>query len=199
MDGTIVIATALTNEQIARATSYLAETGAALTESATGLSDEQWAFKPTPDCWSINGIVEHLVVIETTIQGIVVQMNEAPEAAADFSAEQMDEIIVTTVPVRSRKTKAPPYLQPAQRWSGPEAVEEFLKVREKTLQLLTPASLAGLSLRGRVRSHPIFGAWDGYHWILATAAHCARHTGQIHEIKATADFLRTCSPAAALQ
>jgi hypothetical protein len=199
MNEIIVIATSLTNQQIAKATSYLTETGAALAESTTGLSEPQWAFKPTPDGWSINGIVEHLVLIETAIQGVIGQMNEAPEAPSDFSAGQMDEIIVTTIPVRSTKANAPAHLHPAQRWSGPEAVEQFLKIRERTIQLLAPTSLAGLSLRGRVRPHPIFGAWDGYHWVLAIAAHCARHTGQIREIKETPDFLRTCSRAATLQ
>ena len=194
-----MIAAALTNEQIARAANYLSETGAALAESTMDLSDEQWAFKPTSDCWSINGIVEHLVLIETAIHGIIFSMNEAPEAPSDFSAEQMDEIIVATIPVRSGKRNAPPHLYPAERWSGPEAVDQFLKIREQTIQLLTPPSLAGLALRGRVRPHPVFGAWDGYHWILAIAAHCARHTGQIREIKTTPDFLRTCSPADALQ
>jgi hypothetical protein len=195
----MMIAAVLTNEQIARATSYLTETGATLAESTTGLSDEQWAFKPVPDGWSINEIVEHLVLMETGIHRIIGQMNQAAEAPADFAAEQMDEIIVTTIPARAGKANAPPQVHPAQRWNGPEAVEQFLKMREQTIQLLTPSSLAGLSLRGRVRPHPIFGAWDGYHWILATAAHCARHIGQIREIKAAPDFLRTCSPAATLQ
>jgi DinB superfamily len=194
-----MIATTLTSEQIAKATNYLAETRAALTEATTGLSEEQWAFKPAPDCWSISEIVEHLVLIEIAIQGIIGEMNEAPEAPADFSAEQMDEIIVTAIPVRSGKRKAPPHLHPARRWSGPEAMEEFLRIREQTSQLLTPTSLAGLWLRGHVRPHPVFGAWDGYHWILAIAAHCARHTGQIREIKETLDFLRTCRPVAASQ
>jgi hypothetical protein len=36
--------------------------------------------------------------------------------------------------------------------------------------------------------HPFFGFWDGYHWLLAAAAHGSRHAGQIAEIKSHPDF-----------
>jgi DinB superfamily len=191
--------TSLTMEQIAKASDYLAETRDALVESATGLSTSEWAFKPGSDCWSINQIVEHLVLIENAIQGLIGKMSEAPEAPPGFEPLQMDDLIVATVPKRSGKAKSPPHLVPADRWNGPQALEQFVKSREQTLRLLSTATFLALPLRGRVRPHPIFGPWDGYHWILATAAHCARHTAQIHELKAEPDFLQTSDAAATLQ
>jgi hypothetical protein len=106
---------------------------------------------------------------------------------------------VAPVPKRSVKTKSPPQLLPADRWNGPQALEQFIQCREQTLQLLSASSFPALPLRGRVMPHPVFGSWDGYHWILAMAAHCARHTAQIHELKAEPDFLQTSSAAATLQ
>jgi hypothetical protein len=186
-------------EQIAKASAYLVETRDALVESATGLSASQWAFKPRPDCWSINQIVEHLVLIENAIQGVIGKMSEAPEAPPGFEALPMDDLIVATVPKRAGKAKSPPHLLPADRWNGPQALEQFIQCRERTLQRLSSSSFLALPLRGRVMPHPIFGPWDGYHWILATAAHCARHTAQIHEVKAEPDFQQTSSAATTLQ
>jgi hypothetical protein len=191
--------TSLTTEQIAKASDYLVETRDALVESATGLSASQWAFKPGSDDWSINQIVEHLVLIENAIQGVIGKMSEAPEAPPGFEAAQMDDLIVAKVPKRSGKTKSPPQLLPADRWNGPQALEQFVQCREQTLHLLSTSSFLALPLRGRVMPHPILGPWDGYHWIVATTAHCARHTAQIHELKAKPDFLQTFNAAATLQ
>ena len=35
-----------------------------LLQAITGLSDEQWAFKPGPDRWSVGEVVEHIVLAD---------------------------------------------------------------------------------------------------------------------------------------
>jgi hypothetical protein len=50
------------------------------------------------------------------------------------------------------------------------------------------ATLDAPLLRGRVWPHPLFGLWDGYQWLLATAAHTERHIQQIREAKADHNF-----------
>ena len=60
----------------------------------------------------------------------------------------------------------------------------FLANREQTIECLRAPLL-----RGRVRPHPIFGPWDGYQWLLATAAHTSRHTDQIRELQAVRNYL----------
>ena len=47
---------------------------------------------------------------------------------------------------------------------------------------------AAMNALRRVLPHPIFGSWDGYQWILATAAHTARHLRQIREIQSAEAF-----------
>jgi len=59
----------LSAEQIAEASRYLQETRDALVDSVVGLSARQWEFKPSPDCWSISEIVEHVVIIEGRVHG----------------------------------------------------------------------------------------------------------------------------------
>jgi hypothetical protein len=45
----------------------------------------------------------------------------------------------------------------------------------------------------------VFGPLDGYDWILAVAAHTARHTQQILEVKADPGFPVSTAPATAAQ
>jgi hypothetical protein len=195
----MMIPTSLTNEQIAIASRYLAETRDALAESTTGLSASQWTFKPVPELWSVDEIVEHLVLIESAIHGIVGKMSEAPEAPPGFEPAQTDDFILAELHKRTTKVKAPAQACPAHRWSGPEALRLFLDSREQTIQILSASSLPALSLRGHVVPHPLFGPWDGYQWLLATAGHCARHTAQIRELKASPGFLQMSDAVSTLQ
>jgi DinB superfamily len=174
---------ALTADQIAKASRHLSVTRDVLVEAVAGLSALQWSYRPTYESWSIAEILEHLVLIEGRVHTIIGNMSTAPEAESSGKQIEMDELILNEVPKRSQKVKAPEPLCPEGRWSGEKALECFLTSRERTLQLL-----AAPLLRGRVRPHPIFGAWDGYQWLLAAGSHTARHTDQIREIKDDVHF-----------
>jgi hypothetical protein len=173
----------LTADQIAKASRHLSATRDVLVEAVAGLSPLQWSFRPTYESWSIAEILEHLVLIEGRVHTIVGNMSNAPEAESPGKQIEMDEIILSEVPKRSTKIKAPEPVCPKGRWSGDEALQCFLTSRERTMQLL-----AAPLLRGRVRPHPLFGPWDGYQWLLATGLHTARHNEQIREIKGDVNF-----------
>lgn len=170
-------------EQIAEASRYLEDTRNVLVDAIVGLSAQQWEFKPAPDCWSIAEIVEHLVIIEGRVHGIILKIGDAPEPPPDWDRAEMDARILREVPDRSSKIQAPPVLCPTEAWSRTEALERFFKTRERTIQLL-----AAPSLRGHVLPHPIMGLWDGYQWLVAAGAHGMRHTGQILEVKSAPNF-----------
>jgi DinB superfamily len=173
----------LTTEEIIRAARHLSIARGYLLESVSGLSDSQWNFRPDNDSWSIADNMEHLVLIEGRVHAIIENMINAPEAEPGHQEKEMDDFVVSEVPKRSFKVKAPVPVCPANRWTGFEALELFMASREQTMQLL-----AAPLLRGRVRPHPIFGPWDGYQWLLAVASHSTRHTGQILEVKAHPNF-----------
>ena len=175
----------LTREEIIRASRHLSVARGYLLDSVSGLSAQQWNFRPDNDTWSIVDNVEHLVLIEGRVHAIIGNMINAPEAEPDHQEKEMDDFIVSEVPKRSMKVTAPLPVCPANRWTGPEAVESFIVSREQTMQLL-----AAPLLRGRVMPHPLFGQWDGYQWLLAVASHNIRHTSQICEVKAHPDFLQ---------
>lgn len=177
----------LSAEERLKAADYLAQTRDNLLETVTGLTDSQWHFKPAADRWSIAEILEHLVLVEGGVQGRVERMQEEPLADPDRNNAEVESIILTEIPRRSPKYKAPPQITPSREWSPAELLDRFLERRAATIELLA----ASPALRGHVAPHPIKGPWDGYQWILAAAAHTARHTDQILEVKADASFPAT--------
>ena len=175
----------MTGEELSRASEYLAATRDDLAEAFHGLSAAQWTYKPAPDRWSIAEVVEHLVMAEGRVHS---RFAHWPEGAAESNPErtpsEMDARILAEVPVRTPRIQAPAFFVPTGQWSTAEALERFLSGRSETLRLLvaTPA------LRAHSMPHPVFGPWDGYQWLLAVAAHCARHIDQIREVKACSGF-----------
>jgi hypothetical protein len=163
---------------------YLAETRKGVEDAVKGLTDAQWKYKPAPERWSVAEVVEHLAVIEDVIKTVFARYPEGPAPLVDRETPKFDAELVAKVTDRSTKFEAPPQARPAARWTPEGAVQHFLASREQTVELMrtTPG------LRAHAVPHPVFGPLDGYQWILAVAAHTARHTQQILEVKADAGF-----------
>jgi hypothetical protein len=183
VSSTIIADTGLTTDEITRASRHLSVTRGYLLESVSGLSAFQWGFKPADDVWSIVENVEHIVLVESGINGMLEGMSDGPEAAAADKRNEMDEFILNEIPRRSRKGKSPPNVIPSGRWNGSEALQRFVDCRDQSDRLLVTRRLRGL-----VFLHPLFGPWDGYQWLLASASHGARHTAQIRDVKANRNF-----------
>lgn len=181
----------LTTEERSKAAAYLTQTRDSLLEAIMGLTDAQWRFKPAADRWSITEILEHLMIVEGGVHEIVARMPEAPAAEADRNNGAVERIILTEVPRRFPRYQAPPHISPVQNSGPAELLTHFVERRAVTIKLLDAAP----ALRGHVTPHPVLGAWDGYQWVLATAAHTARHIEQILEVKAEAGFPEAQPPA----
>ncbi|MEA2542820.1 MAG: hypothetical protein QOH35_4186 [Acidobacteriaceae bacterium] len=179
----IISDTGLTTEEITMASRHLSVTRGFLVESVGGLYPAQWEFKPASDAWSAAENMEHIVLVESGIHAIIEGMNEALGAPPEGDRREMDEFILNRIPKRSQKVKASVRAYPTGRWSGPEALQQFVQCREQSIRLLVSRRL-----RAHVFPHPLFGPWDGYQWLLAAASHGARHTEQIREVKADRNF-----------
>ncbi|MDT7816817.1 MAG: hypothetical protein QOJ51_16 [Acidobacteriaceae bacterium] len=179
----IISDTGLTTEEITTASRHLSVTRGFLVESVGGLYPAQWDFKPASDAWSAAENMEHIVLVESGIHAIIEGMNEALGAPPEGDRREMDEFILNRIPKRSQKVKASVRAYPTGRWSGPEALQQFVQCREHSIRLLVSRRL-----RAHVFPHPLFGPWDGYQWLLAAASHGARHTEQIREVKADRNF-----------
>lgn len=165
---------------------YLQQTRDGVVAAAKGLSDAQMKFKPAPDRWSVAETLEHIALGEDFIfQNITSNIMKAPAGPADRDTAKIDAMLMAALPDRSQKRQAPGPLVPTGRWTGNEALDHFLKSREKTVEFLQ----TNPDLRAHVSAeNPFQQPLDGYDWLLFLAGHSERHTKQILEVKADPNF-----------
>jgi predicted DNA-binding protein YlxM (UPF0122 family) len=179
--------TTLTPEERASALQQFQTTRDNFLKSISGLSQKQWTFKPAPDRWSVAEVAEHIAVSESTIYGLVQKTMQSP--ATPEKREQVkgkDQVIIERMPDRSHKAQAPEMLRPTGRWATQaELTKAFEDSRKTTMDYIRTTND---DLRDHFFDHPVFGALDGYQWLLLISAHSARHTAQIEEVKADPNF-----------
>lgn len=167
---------------------YLEDTRAKFLASIDGVSDAQWKFKPAPDRWSIAEVAEHIAVSEGTILQLVTdQIMKSPKTPAD-PGRPTDATIIEVITDRSAKAQAPEMLKPTSRWATrPALTKDFEAARTRTIDYVKTTHD---DLRGHAapHPHPALKTIDAYQWVLLLAAHSARHTAQIEEVKASPGY-----------
>jgi len=163
----------------------------AMLASIQGLSADQWAFKPAPTVWSVKECAEHLILAEDYIFGATQQMLKSPAVARPAgSNEEMDHKLVAGVQDRSKKVSAPEAIVPSGKFATPaEAAREFTARRDKTIAYVKSTDD---DLRVHVGPGPV-GPMDTYQFLLLLASHSARHTAQIREVQANAEYPKTAT------
>ncbi|HEU4886891.1 MAG TPA: DinB family protein [Thermoanaerobaculia bacterium] len=182
----VFAADAVPNAEQEKLVQHLQRTGEKFLKSVDGLSEAQWNFKAAPDKWSIAQCAEHIAAAETLIRGAVEKGLTTPLEAGQPVAELVKDDLVTTMVVdRSKKFSAPEPLVPTDRFGSPAAaVDAFRKERDETIKL----AKGDMNFRAHAVKHPGFGMLDTYGWMLFLSAHSERHTLQIEEVKAHADY-----------
>ena len=186
----VFLATAAFGQTLAQADrdkgiAYLEKTRDGVVEATKGLSDAQWTFKAGPERWSVAQTLEHIALAEDYIfQNITANIMKAPKGAADRDTAKIDAMVLAMVPDRSHKAQAPEPIVPSGHWTPQETLDHFLKSREKTIAYLKSAP----DLREHVADSPIGQKLDGYEWLLFISAHSERHTKQILEVEADANY-----------
>jgi len=156
--------------------------------SIAGISEAQWTFKPAPNVWSVQECAEHIVLSETflfdTTQGI---LKSPAVARPEKSTAEVDHQLATMVQDRSHKATAPALIDPAGRASTltPEgAAKAFTTKRDQNEEYVKTTSD---ELRTHVAPGPA-GTMDAYQFLVLMATHTARHTAQIKEVQANANY-----------
>jgi hypothetical protein len=167
-----------------QAREYLDKTEAGLRDAVQGMSEAQWKFKPAPSRWCAAEVLEHLAIVAGSAEQQVKNMADAPGPPADRDAKAIDARILAAVPDRSAKLRAPDAILPTGRWSPLESQEELFAHCHNLRSQLESTD----RLRGHVIPDVFLGPLDGYQWILLVAAHNARHTKQILELKGDPNF-----------
>ncbi len=123
------------------------------------------------------------------LENILTRLPESAVSIARRTDGEIEAQALAFILDRSTKHAAPVDTLPAGHSMPAEVLDRFLAAREHTAELLDPIP----ALRTHVIPLGVLGPLDGYEWVLATAAHSARHAAQILELKSDPKF-----PAAAL-
>jgi hypothetical protein len=159
-------------------------------DATKGLSPEQWNFKAAPDRWSVAECAEHIALSESFIFGLITErVMKSPAAPEKRDAVKgKDELILKMLQDRSHKATAPEQLDPTKKPMPPEdSLKLFLESRAKTIEYI---KMTQDDLRDHFFDHPVpaIGTLDAYQWLLLISGHTRRHTLQILEVKADANF-----------
>ncbi|MGH9788918.1 MAG: DinB family protein [Candidatus Acidiferrales bacterium] len=166
---------------------HLEESRAALVAATKGLSAAQWDFREAPERWSAAEIVEHLAASEDLLFNLVTEQVMKTEKMAEPlpNVEESDKQVVAFLTDRSQKFQAPEPLRPTNRFETPEkAMEHFLESRARTIEYLK----ATPDLRLYALEGPGGAKRDAQQWLLFISGHTVRHTLQMNEVKAHAEF-----------
>jgi hypothetical protein len=168
-----------------KAEKYLKQTEKGVLDATKGLSEAQWNFKSAPDRWSVAQVVEHIAAAEDMLRGMITQTMTAPPRPAGDDVAAIDQMVMTAIPDRTKKAKAPEPLVPTNRFGSPEgSLKHFEEARQQTIDFLKTHD----DLRAHASDSPMGKKLDAYEWILFVAAHSERHTKQIKEVEADPNF-----------
>lgn len=176
--------------------SRLVEKRERLLAAVQGLTPEQRAYRPAPDCWSIENCIEHLILVETRVLDSMERvLNSPPEPEKAATVVGKERRILKAVPNRSTRVNGPESTAPAHRWPGfDDLLDEFQKARKRSIQF---ACNTAADLHRHFFPHMIFGDLDCYQWLVFLSMHTERHVLQIEEIQADINYPKTAAPARA--
>jgi len=170
----------MTDEERSYLKDYMESTRAKLLKAVEGITAAQWTFKPDDKTWSVANVLEHLILTEGYFQGATQKMlAEAEKPRVASATAEGDRKLAARIEDRSAKAKAPEMLVPTNQWPTLDAARtEFLARRGKTIEYVA-------STKDALRAHSGSGSnpMDVYHYWVLVAAHSARHTAQIEELK----------------
>ena len=131
-------ATAVSADELKRATDHLKKTSAAFIAATEKLSDAQLAFKPGPTRWSVAEVAEHIAAAEDFLMGMIKEkVMTAPARTAPANLKEIDDFVTTAIADRTNKVQAPEPLIPSRRFgSMADTMKHFKETRAKTLAFL---------------------------------------------------------------
>ena len=176
----------LTPAERTKAVKYLEKTRADVFAATKGLSKAQWNFKPATNRWSVAEVTEHIAAAEDFLMAMIHdKVMQAPARTEAADVQAIDDFVLKAIPDRTVKAQAPEPLQPNNRFGSPkDSLKHFKASRAQTIKFLKESK----DLRQHALDSPLGKKLDGYEWVLFIAAHSERHTKQINEVKADANF-----------
>jgi hypothetical protein len=145
-----------------------------------GLTDEQWAFKPGPDRWSVAECAEHIVLAEALLfETATKSLTAASDEKWETTLSKTD-VLRRALPNRSTKVDAPAAIKPRQAMTRQQLMARF---REQRARALAYVQETEAPLKAHTAANPFFGPLNAHQWLLYIPLHHARHNLQIAEVK----------------
>lgn len=162
--------------------SELTRTSDSLATLIQSLTPAQWEARLNSECWSVRGIVEHLVLTEERILRMI--LVQAKRGAQTGTPVRTDNEVLQLTGTVVRKATAPEPLEPKGIYATTgDGLQAFERVRQETRRY---AAETEDRLRETVQPHPGLGLMDLYQWLLFVSAHGERHEQQIrHTLETT--------------
>lgn len=189
----------LTDAEFADLVREMDESQALLLGLITGLTDEQWNFKPKPDRWSVAECTEHIVRSERALLDFAQNaMKNPPDPEWYTRTKDKAEFLRRVMPNRNPGgvggAQAPMEIRPTEHWSRARAIEEFYKIHGVVRAYIETMPR---EVKNRTFEHPfpIFNWLNAYDWLLYVPLHTVRHSRQIIEVQSDPNYPK--NPAAA--
>ncbi len=164
--------------------SKLRTTAGELAAELERLTDAQWEWRAADGRWTVQEIVEHLILVE---RGLPLLLRRTMQAPATERGEVLTDEQVWTrmVGPAIRRAQAPERVMPGGAWRDrAAAAAEFARLREETIRY---AETTADPLRERwLQLLP--GQLDGVQTLLMLAGHLLRHTRQLQALRSLPGF-----------
>jgi hypothetical protein len=157
-------------------------------ESVSGLSDQQWRWKPTPERWSVGECAEHIVLSEEMLFAKAKEaLHNPPDPDWEAKTGPKTAILLSVMAQRKGKATAPEEIVPTGKMTRADIMSQYERQRAATLKF---AETTDIALKEHIAPHPfpIFNPLNAYQWVLYIPLHNMRHDKQIAEVKATPGF-----------
>ncbi len=177
----------LTDAEVKALIALVDETQDALISRITGLTDEQWNFKPRPDRWSVGECVEHIALSEA---GLLAQVRAVIGGPADpeWATKSAGKLAIVKAAVPNRGPQgqggfqAPEPLQPVNKWERSKGIEEFYAAHGK-MRAYFETMDPHVKDRGMPHPAPQLGWMNAHDWLNLILYHTVRHTKQLIEVQ----------------
>jgi hypothetical protein len=179
--------TTMTAAERAEAIELLEKSEQELMQAISGLTDQQWSFKPGPDRWSVGEVVEHIVLADALLfETAIKSLDSAPNPKWETILAKTS-LIKKAIPDRSRKVDAPAAIKPQQAATRAALLARFKEQRAKTMAYVRDTDKP---LKAHTAANPFFGDLNAHQWLIYIPLHHLRHNQQIAEVKASPGFPR---------
>jgi hypothetical protein len=178
----------MTQQERAQLVQFLKESQKEFVAAVSGLTDEQWKWKPAPERWSVGECAEHILLSEGALFSKMQEALKNP-ASDDWEAKTgpKTQILLGVMAQRQGKAQAPEEIVPSGKMPRAEIMSRYAEVRARTLKFAEETQIA---MKEHVTAHPfpMFNPLNAYQWLLYIPLHNMRHDKQIEEVKSTPGF-----------